>query len=265
MRRPCALAWFATLVLTSGALDVSGAWAQDDDSALQPSAPPEADEEGRALFRAGELAFEAGRFDEALAHFRRAHGLTGRPELLFNVGVAADRAGRHDEAIESYEAFLRARPEATMRPRLEARLAVLRRLSAETSGGAPEADAPEADPVDAPEADGPRTAAGPPPSEPPRRRTWTWLTAATALAAGAAATGVWFRARSRYDALEASCAPSCNTNDVDGVERRVRTTRALASVGAVLAATSVVAFVWEGRARVEVSVSAVGARLDARF
>lgn len=48
---------------------------------------------------AGNLAREAGQWDAALAHFRRALALAERPELRFNVGVALLSLGQEKEGL----------------------------------------------------------------------------------------------------------------------------------------------------------------------
>lgn len=106
------------------------------------------DAEARALFEAGRLAFDAGRYEDALQHFQGAYRRSQRPQLLFNVGVAADRAGRVAEAISAYEKFLESVPEDGQRPWIEARLAELRALP--PGGALPPAPNPFAEPTSPP-------------------------------------------------------------------------------------------------------------------
>lgn len=58
----------------------------------------------------GEVLFEAGNYDAALAEFARAYDeLEGDPErflLLFNMGQCAERLFRYDEAIADYRRYL---------------------------------------------------------------------------------------------------------------------------------------------------------------
>lgn len=84
------------------------------------------DEEARLLFQAGRVAFDAGRYDDALARFRRAHELSGRDIMLYNVGQAADRLGRHREALDAFEGYLANVADAPRREEVEARVAELR-------------------------------------------------------------------------------------------------------------------------------------------
>ena len=84
------------------------------------------DEEARALFVAGRVAFDAGRYEDALEHFNNAYARSRRPRLLYNVGLAAERAGRLPLAIRAYSKFLDAVEDSPHRATVESRLAALR-------------------------------------------------------------------------------------------------------------------------------------------
>ncbi|MCX7807199.1 MAG: tetratricopeptide repeat protein, partial [Deltaproteobacteria bacterium] len=73
------------------------------------------DQEARALFQAGQVAFEDGRFEDALQYFRRSYELSGRPALLYNIGLAADRLRRDEEALSAFERYLAEVPDARNR------------------------------------------------------------------------------------------------------------------------------------------------------
>lgn len=70
------------------------------------------DEEARALFMAGQVAFEDGRFADALGHFTRSYELSRRPELLFNLANVHDRLRHSREAADAFRQYLAALPEA---------------------------------------------------------------------------------------------------------------------------------------------------------
>ena len=57
-----------------------------------------------ASFREGGLAFEAGRYEEALGAFRRAYELAPHDRVRFNVAVCLEELGRFREAAVEYEA-----------------------------------------------------------------------------------------------------------------------------------------------------------------
>ena len=84
------------------------------------------EQEARTLFEAGRLAFEDGRFEDALDSFQRAHRLSNRPILLFNIGACLDRLQRHREAVEAFERYLTEQPEASNRSEVESRVRELR-------------------------------------------------------------------------------------------------------------------------------------------
>lgn len=84
------------------------------------------DEEAHRLFEAARAARARGDNEAALSYFQRSYELSGRPELLFNIGLTADELHRTELAIESYEAFLDARPDGENRAWVEGRLRTLR-------------------------------------------------------------------------------------------------------------------------------------------
>jgi len=83
------------------------------------------DQEARALFDAGEIAYADGRYDAALTEFRQAFELSGRQELLYNIGLAAERLRRDQEALDAYRAYIEARPDAANRAAIESRIHIL--------------------------------------------------------------------------------------------------------------------------------------------
>jgi len=94
------------------------------------------DSEARALFEAGRVAFDEGRFENALEYFQRSYELSRRPQLLYNIGSAADRLRRDREALEAFEAFLEAVPSSPNRAHVEGRIRVLRQAQ-DQDGDAP--------------------------------------------------------------------------------------------------------------------------------
>ena len=71
------------------------------------------------------MAFEDGRFADALGYFERSYELSRRPALLYNIGTAADRIRQNERALEAFEAYLEAVPDAPDRRSVEARIEVL--------------------------------------------------------------------------------------------------------------------------------------------
>lgn len=93
--------------------------------------------EARALFMAGRVAYDEGRYEAALTHFTGAFELSERPELLYNIAQCYDRLRRDDEAITAFERYLATEPDADRRAAVEARLNALR--AARDSRQAPQA------------------------------------------------------------------------------------------------------------------------------
>jgi len=59
--------------------------------------------DARMLIEAGDAALREGRFEEALAFWRRAEPLApADPDLQYGIGLALERLGRHDEAVRRY-------------------------------------------------------------------------------------------------------------------------------------------------------------------
>ncbi|MCA9578886.1 MAG: hypothetical protein KC668_25825, partial [Myxococcales bacterium] len=53
--------------------------------------------EARASFDAGQRAFSAMRYEQALTYFRLAYEASPHPELLYNIALSADRLRRDAE------------------------------------------------------------------------------------------------------------------------------------------------------------------------
>ncbi|MCA9575928.1 MAG: tetratricopeptide repeat protein [Polyangiales bacterium] len=90
------------------------------------SAQNSADEEARALFEAGRLAFSRGRYEQALGHFQEAYELSHRSALLYNIGTTHDRLRQDQQAIDAFEQFLEAEPDSDLVPEVQERVRILR-------------------------------------------------------------------------------------------------------------------------------------------
>lgn len=98
-----------------------------------------ADQEARALFAAGQVAVDEGRYAAAIDYFQRAYELSRRPALLFNLASAAEHMRRDQLALDAYRAYVDAVPGAPNRTIVEARIRVLAMVVA----GEPVVPAPE--------------------------------------------------------------------------------------------------------------------------
>lgn len=84
------------------------------------------DQRAREVFLKGDAAYAEGRYEEALASFKEAYELSGRPQLLFNISNALERLGRYPEAVDALEKYL-ASGKAKDRDVVQKRLANLRK------------------------------------------------------------------------------------------------------------------------------------------
>ncbi len=238
-----------------------------------PTAPDASrDREARGLFEAGEEAFRAGRYADALDYFRRAHTLSGRAALLYNVGVAADRVRRDDEAIEAFERYLRESPATVSnRTEVESRLHALREVRAQRVGAGtpvpalttpvappsvvPAVAPPSVVPAVAPEVSvaAPEAPHGAPvvrADEHRGGRLFTWVALGAGVAAGVGGAVVAGLASSDYDGLVQGCAAKggCAQAEIDDANLSTRATLAnvLFVVGGAALAAGVVLFFVEG-------------------
>ena len=75
-----------------------GGWANAETAAER--------DEAREAFRAGDAAFQASHFEEALAAFERGYQLSQRPRFLLNVAHTQRKLGQDREALATYQRFL---------------------------------------------------------------------------------------------------------------------------------------------------------------
>jgi tetratricopeptide (TPR) repeat protein len=201
------------LILATSLLLASTAVAQD----TSPSTGH--DEEARALFDAGRVAYRDGRFAAARDYFQRSYELSGRAELLYNIASAQDRLRDDAATLATFEAYLEALPDAPNRAEVEARITALR---AAVGGDRP-----------------PSSAAGGP------TVVWSFVTGGLALVTGALAVGFWVAANDQYAGLERGCFALGGCSDADIAASNVETSVTLTNVFLVsslvlVAATAVV-------------------------
>jgi len=104
-------------------------------AATSAAAQDSRDDEARALFDAGEIAYSDGRFEDAEGYFRRSYELSGRTELLYNLGLSAEQA-RHDEAaLEAYRGFVGGLPTSERADRARTRIATIEARLGDGGGG----------------------------------------------------------------------------------------------------------------------------------
>lgn len=119
----------ASVALIVCATATSPTFAQQPPAPSQPPASPTGDAalvEARRLYDEGTAHFAANRFAEALAAYQRAYLLRSNPVVLVPIIECQERLDRVVDAISSIERYLRDRPTAPDRARMEQRLQALR-------------------------------------------------------------------------------------------------------------------------------------------
>jgi tetratricopeptide (TPR) repeat protein len=79
-------------------------------------------EEAKGEFNQGNIAYNLGKYEEAIAHFERAYGLSRVPEILFNLGQCYRRRWEGQKqselgrrALHYYQALVREAPGSRVR------------------------------------------------------------------------------------------------------------------------------------------------------
>lgn len=146
-----------------------------------PPAPLPADGDVDAHVALGHRLSELGRYEEAVAEFRRAYELRADPPLLREIAETYRRLGAIDQAMFYFERYLASTPDAPDRAQVATELDALKKAR-RAAHPRPHMIVEEA-----------------PPPPPPRiwRRWWFW--AALGVVAGATATGI---ALSRHTTTE---------------------------------------------------------------
>jgi tetratricopeptide (TPR) repeat protein len=125
MRAVSKLSFVALLVLSHAVAAQEPAPSGEPAPVAESEPAPPDESEARALFHAGQSAYESGRFEKALEYFLQAHELSGRPALLYNVGQAADRARRDETALNAFRMYLQQVPDAPNAEMVQNRIASL--------------------------------------------------------------------------------------------------------------------------------------------
>jgi tetratricopeptide (TPR) repeat protein len=223
------------LVLVLGAASPVAHAAEDGQPpAAAPAAPKE--DQAMRLFQQGRAHYALGEYQQAIAAFKEAYGLSPDPLLIFNIGQAYRKMGECRRALETFRRFLQLDPESD------------RRADAERYARELEGECPPAAPGGSPPASTPSAAAlaaGAPPvkeASPPvgglaqstaapapaaaaergaRRRLAIWtLGGGLALGAGAASLAAWNQPRfgrweRAHDAILADAAmPGASIDDL---------------------------------------------------
>lgn len=192
---------------------------------------PTRNERAREAYLEGSAHFEAERYEEALAAFRRSYDYERLPALLFNMASALDRLNRPEQAIARYEAYLAAMEEDANAPYVRSRIRLLQAQVSE----ALEADGvdDEVNDIEISEDVGGQSDMDAPMAEPPSR-VGPIVLFALGGAALAAAIGTGVRASGLDGDVRELCinevCPESTEADARRVTRLARTTDAMAGV-----------------------------------
>lgn len=85
---------------------------------------PQLDQAMRAYQR-GTENYDRAQYESALADFKEAASLYASADFQYNIGLCYEKLDKYDEAIRAFRTYLRAKPEASDRPNVEARIADL--------------------------------------------------------------------------------------------------------------------------------------------
>ena len=112
--RSCGFAVAAAVALGA----TTRAWA----APATPAADSGHREEAKVEFGQGNVAYNLGKYDEAIAHFEKAYGLSRVPEILFNLGQCYRKLWEADKkselgrrALHYYQALVREAPQSRVR------------------------------------------------------------------------------------------------------------------------------------------------------
>jgi tetratricopeptide (TPR) repeat protein len=130
----------------------------------------------------GHRLYQLGRYQEAIAEYRRAYELRADPQFLFQIAESYRQLGASEQALFYYDRYLAGAPAGADRDTAEERVTELESLRARPSS---------------PAAPGLVGAPGPGPNEgakkqpkPLWRRWWLWTAIGVAVAAGATAAAL---------------------------------------------------------------------------
>jgi hypothetical protein len=212
-------------------------------------------------FREGTRKFHDRNYAGALDDFKRGHQLSKRPIFLYNIALSYENLGDLENAEEYFKTFLfkytgrdglvsqaRDHLEKVQQERVRQAQA---RVQARKEG--PEIVTPSL--LSVPEPQPLPTTPSPLQPPAPRRRIFTGLSGALAVAALGTAIGLEVWASSDFDGLKNSCAPNCTHDMVDPLGTKLNAATGLFVTAGVLAIAAVVLYFVEGRPRVDTSIA----------
>ena len=151
-------------------------------NSASPSTPTDAEVDEHVA--QGHRLYQLGRYQEAIAEYRRAYELRADPRFLFQIAESYRQLGASEQALFYYDRYLAGASEGPDRDAAEEHVSELERLRARPAAATPGL-------VATPEN-------GPGAKKPPPlwRRWWVWTAIGVALAAGVTAAALAGRSES---------------------------------------------------------------------
>ena len=134
----------------------------------------------------GHRLYQLGRYQEAIAEYRRAYELRADPSFLFQIAESYRQLGATEQALFYYDRYLAGAAEGSDRDAAEERVSELERLRARPAVAATPPGLIAA----------PGTGAGAKAPTPLWRRWWVWTAVGAAVAAGVTAAALAGRSES---------------------------------------------------------------------
>jgi tetratricopeptide (TPR) repeat protein len=133
----------------------------------------------------GDRLFKLGRYEDAVAEYRRAYELRADPGFLFHIAECYRELGATEQALFYYERFLAAKPDAPERDEVLDKITELENPRARGHGARPKM-------VLVPEDTAPKT----PPSVRPWHKWWFWTALGVVVSGGVTAAVLTGRSQS---------------------------------------------------------------------
>ena len=94
---------------------------------LLAAAPADNSAQAREHFKAAQLHYSLGEFEEAVKDFREAYRLRQEPAILFNIAQGYRQLGKYSDAYFYYRQYLSQKADAPNRPEVESLVEQMRR------------------------------------------------------------------------------------------------------------------------------------------
>jgi len=173
---------FALTLLATGRASAAETPPPASPSRASPSTPTDAEVDEHVA--QGHRLYQLGRYQEAIAEYRRAYELRADPRFLFQIAESYRQLGASEQALFYYDRYLAGGSAGADRDAAEEHVSELERLRAGPAAATPGLVAT------------PENGAGTKRPPPLWRRWWVWTAVGVALAAGVTAAALAGRSES---------------------------------------------------------------------